>query len=125
MLMSVAAGRSWILTCQTYTARCAACSSLSRNTATHPPPCATPRVGAVPTRTHSMPYTLTADFWGPLFVVLVYALVSLYGQLSVVSWIITIWFFGSLLISVLARVLGGDVTFSQVGRDAAVDSRAH
>ena len=46
---------------------------------------------------------------------LVYALVSLYGQLSVVSWIITIWFFGSLLISVLARVLGGDVTFSQVG----------
>ena len=72
-----------------------------------------------------MPYTPTADFWGPLFVVLVYALVSLYGQLSVVSWIITIWFFGSLLISVLARVLGGDVTFSQVGRDAAVDSRAH
>ncbi|XP_004343493.1 Yip1 domain-containing protein [Capsaspora owczarzaki ATCC 30864] len=53
------------------------------------------------------------DFWGPLFVVLIYALVSLYGQFKVVSWILTIWSVGSLLIFVLARVLGGDVSYSQ------------
>lgn len=53
------------------------------------------------------------DFWGPLFVVLAYALISVYGQFRVVSWIVTIWVFGSLLIFVLARVLGGEVSFSQ------------
>jgi len=53
------------------------------------------------------------DFWGPLFVVLVYALLSLYGQLHVVSWILTIWFFGSFIIFFLARVLGGEVSYSQ------------
>ena len=53
------------------------------------------------------------DFWGPLFCVLLYALLALYGQFRVVSWIITIWVFGSLLIFLLARVLGGEVTFSQ------------
>ncbi|XP_028398851.1 protein YIPF4-like [Dendronephthya gigantea] len=53
------------------------------------------------------------DFWGPLFVVLLYALLALYGQFRVVSWIITIWVFGSLLIFLLARVLGGEVSFSQ------------
>ncbi|CAF0884163.1 unnamed protein product [Didymodactylos carnosus] len=37
------------------------------------------------------------DFWGP-----------------VVSWIITIWIFGSLAIFVLARVLGGEVYYSQI-----------
>ncbi|CAD5116362.1 DgyrCDS5261 [Dimorphilus gyrociliatus] len=53
------------------------------------------------------------DFWGPLVVVLIYALVSLYGQFRVVSWIITIWLFGSVLIFLLARVLGANVTYSQ------------
>lgn len=53
------------------------------------------------------------DFWGPLLVVLLFSLVSLYGQLSVVSWIITMWIFGSLVIFLLARVLGGEVNYSQ------------
>ena len=68
------------------------------------------------------------DFWGPLLVVLAYAAVSLYGQLSVrrwrpsvarlrlqvVSWILTIWVAGSLFIAVLAQALGSDVSFSLV-----------
>ncbi|XP_022095700.1 protein YIPF4-like [Acanthaster planci] len=53
------------------------------------------------------------DFWGPLLVVLLFSAVSLYGQFRVVSWIITIWIFGSLLIFLLARVLGGEVNYSQ------------
>lgn len=53
------------------------------------------------------------DFWGPLFVVLTFALVSIYGQFKVVSWVITIWIFGSGLTFMLARVLGGEVTYSQ------------
>ncbi|XP_022329402.2 protein YIPF4-like [Crassostrea virginica] len=53
------------------------------------------------------------DFWGPLVVILLYSLVSLYGQFRVVSWIITIWIFGSLIIFLLARVLGGEVSYSQ------------
>jgi len=53
------------------------------------------------------------DFWGPLFVVLIYALLSLYGQVHVVSWILTIWFFGSFIVFFLARVLGGEVSYSQ------------
>ena len=32
---------------------------------------------------------------------------------QVVSWIMTIWLFGSVMIFVLARVLGGDVNYSQ------------
>ncbi|VDD87876.1 unnamed protein product, partial [Enterobius vermicularis] len=54
------------------------------------------------------------DFWGPLLVVLTYGLLSLYGQLSVLSWILTMWFSGSFFIFFLARVLGGDVSYSQV-----------
>ncbi|XP_002740526.1 protein YIPF4-like [Saccoglossus kowalevskii] len=53
------------------------------------------------------------DFWGPLLVVILFSLVSVYGQFRVVSWIITIWIFGSLVIFMLARVLGGEVTYSQ------------
>ncbi|XP_062583628.1 protein YIPF4-like, partial [Saccostrea cucullata] len=53
------------------------------------------------------------DFWGPLVVILLYSLVSLYGQFRVVSWIITIWICGSLIIFLLARVLGGEVSYSQ------------
>jgi hypothetical protein len=50
------------------------------------------------------------DFWGPLLVILLYAFVSLYGQFKVVSWIVTIWFVGSFIIFLLARVLGGEVS---------------
>ncbi|KAJ8309136.1 hypothetical protein KUTeg_014010 [Tegillarca granosa] len=53
------------------------------------------------------------DFWGPLVVILLYSLVSLYGQFRVVSWILTIWVFGTLIIFLLARVLGGEVSYSQ------------
>uniref|UniRef100_A0A8L2Q3C8 Yip1 domain family, member 4 n=1 Tax=Rattus norvegicus TaxID=10116 RepID=A0A8L2Q3C8_RAT len=49
------------------------------------------------------------DFWGPLAVVLFFSMISLYGQFRVVSWIITIWIFGSLTIFLLARVLGGEM----------------
>jgi hypothetical protein len=54
------------------------------------------------------------DFWGPLFVVLLFAMLSVYGQFRVVSWIITIWILGSFLVFVIARVLGGEVTYSQI-----------
>ncbi|XP_072292932.1 protein YIPF4 [Eucyclogobius newberryi] len=54
------------------------------------------------------------DFWGPLAVVLLFSMISIYGQFRVVSWIITIWIFGSLIIFLLARVLGGEVSFGQV-----------
>ncbi|XP_046335799.1 protein YIPF4-like isoform X3 [Haliotis rufescens] len=53
------------------------------------------------------------DFWGPLLVVLLYSVISLYGQFKVVSWILTIWIFGSFVIFLLARVLGGEVSYSQ------------
>jgi hypothetical protein len=49
------------------------------------------------------------DFWGPLLVVILYSLISVYGQFRVVSWVITIWIFGSMFIFMLARVLGGEV----------------
>uniref|UniRef100_A0A673BEJ9 Protein YIPF n=1 Tax=Sphaeramia orbicularis TaxID=375764 RepID=A0A673BEJ9_9TELE len=54
------------------------------------------------------------DFWGPLAVVLFFSMISIYGQFRVVSWIITIWIFGSLTIFLLARVLGGEVSYGQV-----------
>ncbi|AWP14463.1 Protein YIPF [Scophthalmus maximus] len=54
------------------------------------------------------------DFWGPLAVVLFFSMISIYGQISVVSWIITIWILGSLTIFLLARVLGGEVSYDQV-----------
>ncbi|KAH9488047.1 Protein yipf4 [Bulinus truncatus] len=53
------------------------------------------------------------DFWGPLIVILLYAVISLYGQFRVVSWILTIWLIGSLMVFLLARVLGGEVSYSQ------------
>jgi hypothetical protein len=80
------------------------------------------------------------DFWGPLVIVLAFALLSVYGQFrvnhfssyfvvvdcykslmfffclkkKVVSWIITIWIFGSFLVFIIARVLGGEVSYSQI-----------
>eukprot|EP00038_Savillea_parva_P014502 m.11150 g.11150 ORF g.11150 m.11150 type:complete len:271 (+) comp2822_c0_seq1:88-900(+) len=52
------------------------------------------------------------DFWGPLLVVFLYAMESLYGNWKATSWIITIWFVGSFLLFFLLRVMGGDVSFS-------------
>jgi len=52
------------------------------------------------------------DFWGPLAVVLLYALLLIWGQFKVVSWVLTMWFVGSFLIFFLARVLGGEVSYS-------------
>uniref|UniRef100_A0A8R1IW46 Protein YIPF n=1 Tax=Caenorhabditis japonica TaxID=281687 RepID=A0A8R1IW46_CAEJA len=54
------------------------------------------------------------DFWGPLAVVLAFAILSLYGQFGVVSWIITMWFCGGFMVYFIARALGGDVGYSQV-----------
>eukprot|EP00040_Diaphanoeca_grandis_P003261 m.24409 g.24409 ORF g.24409 m.24409 type:complete len:272 (+) comp14591_c0_seq1:318-1133(+) len=53
------------------------------------------------------------DFWGPLLVVCLYAMLSMYGNWGAASWIITIWFFGSFIIYFLVRAMGADVSFSQ------------
>lgn len=53
------------------------------------------------------------DFWGPLLVVMMFAMVSVYGQFRVISWIITIWIFGSLIVFLLGRVLGAEINYSQ------------
>jgi hypothetical protein len=53
------------------------------------------------------------DFWGPMAVVVAYALLLIWGQLSVVSWVMTMWLIGSFLIFLLARVLGAEVTYAQ------------
>lgn len=53
------------------------------------------------------------DFWGPLLIILLFSLFSVYGQFKVLSWIITIWIFGSFMIFLLARVLGGEVNYAQ------------
>ena len=52
------------------------------------------------------------DFWGPVGVMLLYSALLVWGQLSVVSWILTIWAAGSGLVFFLARVLGADLTLS-------------
>jgi hypothetical protein len=54
----------------------------------------------------------SSDFWGPMGVMLAYAALLVWGQLSVVSWILTLWVCGSALVFFLARVLGADVTLS-------------
>ena len=53
------------------------------------------------------------DFWGPLTVVMLFSLVSLFGQLRVVTWILTIWFAGSFLVYFITRSLGGEVEYAQ------------
>lgn len=53
------------------------------------------------------------DFWGPLMIVLLYAFISLYGQMSAVSWILTVWLCGSFFVFILTRVLGGEVSYGQ------------
>eukprot|EP00735_Rhodelphis_limneticus_P003289 TRINITY_DN14746_c0_g1::TRINITY_DN14746_c0_g1_i1::g.30173::m.30173 TRINITY_DN14746_c0_g1::TRINITY_DN14746_c0_g1_i1::g.30173 ORF type:complete len:263 (+),score=49.51,sp/Q9BSR8/YIPF4_HUMAN/46.70/1e-61,Yip1/PF04893.12/2.3e+03,Yip1/PF04893.12/5e-07,DUF1282/PF06930.7/0.032,PgaD/PF13994.1/5.5 TRINITY_DN14746_c0_g1_i1:90-791(+) len=53
------------------------------------------------------------DFWGPFFVCLLYSTLLVWGQLSVFSWVLLIWLCGSLIIFLLVRVLGGDVSYTQ------------
>eukprot|EP01100_Stratorugosa_tubuloviscum_P009358 TRINITY_DN391_c0_g5_i1.p1 TRINITY_DN391_c0_g5~~TRINITY_DN391_c0_g5_i1.p1 ORF type:complete len:270 (-),score=108.52 TRINITY_DN391_c0_g5_i1:94-903(-) len=53
------------------------------------------------------------DFWGPMFVVLLYAFLIIWGQLKVISWVLTIWALGSFIIFVIGRALGAEITFSQ------------
>ena len=53
------------------------------------------------------------DFWGPLTVVMLFSLVSLVGQLRVVTWILTIWLAGSFIIYFITRSLGGEVEYAQ------------
>lgn len=55
----------------------------------------------------------TGDFWGPLFCVLCYALIVIWGESSALSWSLCLWIVGSAGIFVLARALGGDVSYSQ------------
>nr|CDS32082.1 protein yipf4 [Hymenolepis microstoma] len=53
------------------------------------------------------------DFWGPLAVIMMFSLVSLFGQLRVVAWILMIWLAGSFIIYFITRSLGGDVAYAQ------------
>jgi len=55
-----------------------------------------------------------ADLWTPLLIVFIFSMVSIYSKICVTSWIIMIWLFGSGLIFVLGRVLGGDFSYNQV-----------
>uniref|UniRef100_A0A8C7BVB2 Protein YIPF n=1 Tax=Neovison vison TaxID=452646 RepID=A0A8C7BVB2_NEOVI len=54
------------------------------------------------------------DFNGGDTVIFFFKILFIYLTLKVVSWIITIWIFGSLTIFLLARVLGGEVAYGQV-----------
>ena len=54
------------------------------------------------------------DFWTPLTIVLLFAMISMYSGIYVTSWIILIWIFGSGLIFILARVLGGEFSYALV-----------
>jgi hypothetical protein len=49
---------------------------------------------------------LEPDFWGPLAVVLAYAASIVYGQVSAVGWLLTIWWCGSGLVFFVLRWLG-------------------
>eukprot|EP00741_Cyanophora_paradoxa_P010199 tig00020510_g9874.t1 len=67
----------------------------------------------VPTAANRAVLAEATDFWGPLFVVLAYGMLLLWRHLSVVSWVITIWVVGSILISVVSRLLGCEASFSR------------
>mmetsp|Transcript_6561 Transcript_6561/g.16549 ORF Transcript_6561/g.16549 Transcript_6561/m.16549 type:complete len:238 (+) Transcript_6561:25-738(+) len=53
------------------------------------------------------------DFWGPMMVVVCYCLLLSWGSIKVISWVMSMWFYGSFLIFLLVRVLGGDISYSQ------------
>uniref|UniRef100_A0A6S9Q2V5 Uncharacterized protein n=1 Tax=Chrysotila carterae TaxID=13221 RepID=A0A6S9Q2V5_CHRCT len=50
-----------------------------------------------------------SDFWGPLMVMFCYAALVVWGQLEVVSWVISIWICGGGIVFAVARVLGSEV----------------
>lgn len=55
---------------------------------------------------------LICDFWGPLLVVSAYAALLVWGELRVISWILSVWLLGGSAVFFLARVLGADLTLS-------------
>lgn len=60
------------------------------------------------------PIEAQADFWGPFFVALIYALILVWGQWKVVSVVLLLWIIGSYALFFLSRVLGVNVSYSQV-----------
>ena len=52
------------------------------------------------------------DFWGPAAVVMLYAALVVWGQMRVVSWILSLWVFGGGTVWFLARLLGADLTYA-------------
>mmetsp|Transcript_20550 Transcript_20550/g.78775 ORF Transcript_20550/g.78775 Transcript_20550/m.78775 type:complete len:692 (+) Transcript_20550:604-2679(+) len=53
------------------------------------------------------------DFWGPMAVVLAYGCLLVWGQFEAMSWVFTVWLCGAFLVFLLARALGGDVSYAQ------------
>ena len=53
-----------------------------------------------------------ADFWGPLAVMLSYSALVVWGQLAALSWVLSIWIFGSAAVYAIARLLGSDVSYA-------------
>ena len=53
-----------------------------------------------------------ADFWGPITVILTYSALIVWGQLAALSWVLSIWTFGSFVLFAIAHLLGADTTFS-------------
>jgi hypothetical protein len=54
---------------------------------------------------------------GPLLVVVGYALLIVWGQLSVISWVLTLWFIGAFFIFLLVNILGGEVSYGRPFRN--------
>eukprot|EP00771_Trimastix_marina_P001434 gnl/Trimastix_PCT/2508.p1 GENE.gnl/Trimastix_PCT/2508~~gnl/Trimastix_PCT/2508.p1 ORF type:complete len:268 (+),score=48.10 gnl/Trimastix_PCT/2508:45-848(+) len=54
-----------------------------------------------------------SDFWGPLFIVILYALLIVWGQFRILRWVLLLWFVGSYIIYFLARVQGSKLNYSQ------------
>ncbi|KAJ4457187.1 putative protein YIPF4 [Paratrimastix pyriformis] len=56
------------------------------------------------------------DFWGPFSVVLLYAVLLVWGQFKVLGWVIMLWLLGSAMIHFIARSLGAgpEISYSQV-----------
>jgi len=50
------------------------------------------------------------DFWGPMFVILLYGFLLVFRAMS---WVFTVWLVGSFIIFIITRALGGEVSFSQ------------
>ncbi|KAL0480496.1 hypothetical protein AKO1_011012 [Acrasis kona] len=46
-----------------------------------------------------------ADFWGPFFIIVLYSMLIVWGQLQVITWVFLIWIIGSGLIWLLANLL--------------------